>query len=295
MSKEITLINAGLYRTGTTTYRAVFDDLDEYKYSYHMFEVTLNKIVPFRRQDKNIDDYLLWNEIFTIIKNNKNKSVEERAMLIKEPVEKLLHTPFYTMNEKTGELEKKYYQCSHDAPGCFIWEELSILYPNAKLMLSIRDNPKSWLNSVYNSVFYLHPRARQFGISVLIFLNYGYRGSFYNNVYRHFLVDPFNGAYEDELIDYYNTFNQEVIDICKKKNKKLLIHNVKDGYSKEFCEFFDLDYNEYGDKKFPRFNNNEAMKARVKAMDRFGKQIFFGSLFVTGIIGFGAFKFLLKK
>ena len=128
-------------------------------------------------------------------------------------------------------------------------------FPGSKFILSVRDSPDAW----YDSLIRFHsrmfgagkkPTARQFKRA-----GYCYTGWIYDvvtNLYGTTEEDVYN---KDKLIDYYITYNTNVIDYFKDRPDDLLLINLKDedGYGK-FCEFLNQEPKL---KTFPHLNRTK--------------------------------------
>ena len=60
------------------------------------------------------------------------------------------------------------YQSCTDAPGCSFWRELAEVYPDAKVLLSVRD-PDQWFESTQMTVFSDQMLGRQMGLGMADF------------------------------------------------------------------------------------------------------------------------------
>lgn len=118
------------------------------------------------------------------------------------------------------------------------FKHLDAAYPGSKFILSVRDNPEQW----YQSITRFH--AKKWGkdgriptADDLKNATYIYKGSPYNLI-SYFGTsddDPYN---KEILIAHYNRHNQDVMDYFKDRPKDLLIINLAENCNyQRFVEF----------------------------------------------------------
>lgn len=114
-------------------------------------------------------------------------------------------------------------------------------YPNAKFVLTIRDNFDEW----YKSITRFHSKLWADGerIPTAVDLKgapYRYRGWAYKIIRYMFGTDDKDLYNRNKLEDYYHQHNQSVIDYFKGRDDKLVVINVSEDedYIK-LCEFLD--------------------------------------------------------
>ena len=112
-------------------------------------------------------------------------------------------------------------------------------FSNSKFILTVRDNPEQWYNSLVN--FY----GKLFGngkvpptIEDLKKANYVYQGFPYDSLKKVLNVSDDNLFNKEILIESYNSHNKIVIDYFRHREKDLLVLNVgeKNAY-KKLCDF----------------------------------------------------------
>ena len=153
------------------------------------------------------------------------------------------------------------YKSSVDFPANVFFEDLMQIYPNAKIILSVRDSPESWAKSAQETIFGYESGARMSferlpGISQLLRLV------------------PFVGTYQltrmiEILVPRMFVKNKPSFSLqalsaahsdwkkhCESKvsNEKLLIFNVKEGW-KPLCDFLEV---KKPDSEFPRVNDKKS-------------------------------------
>ena len=122
------------------------------------------------------------------------------------------------------------------------YKHLDLAFPKSKFILSIRDSPEEW----YNSLVRFH--SKMFGggntptPQQLKDSNYTWRGWIYetmSNLYHTPENDPYN---KEILINHYINYNQNVIEYFKNRPNDLLVINLKEENSyKKFCKFLDKE------------------------------------------------------
>jgi Sulfotransferase domain len=136
------------------------------------------------------------------------------------------------------------YQATVDWPGCTFYKELMQTYPDAKVLLTVRD-PERWYESVTNTIYRApngvsadNPHARM--LSALVW------------------EGTFNGKFEDKdyAIAVFNRHNDEVRQYVPAE--KLLVYNVKEGWE-PLCAFLGVAV---PDKPFPHLNDRDSFNER---------------------------------
>jgi hypothetical protein len=140
----------------------------------------------------------------------------------------------FQKNERNWEQIFKGYQSTTDAPGCFFWEDLLKDNPDAKIILTVRDNPEVWYKSCSDTVFQNMPKNFTFGYHLSCFLLLQLHR---RTIMRRLVEEKWKLDYDskESCMKYYTDYNEDVIKKCP--TNQLLIFNVKDGW-KPLCEFF---------------------------------------------------------
>ena len=121
----------------------------------------------------------------------------------------------------------------------FTFIALDQAFPNSKFILTIRDDPEQWYNSLikFHTKLWSHndkpPTPRD-----LKNAKYVYKGWAWE-LNRLQSATPENNPYDKKsLINSYNEYNKSVIDYFKNKNENLLVLNVAEkGVYCKLCEF----------------------------------------------------------
>jgi len=140
------------------------------------------------------------------------------------------------------------YTATVDWPSCNLWQALSVAYPDAKIILSLRD-PEKWYDSVMNTI-YASSKARfdsddpanqaagQWAMEII-----------WNRV--------FDGRMDDRqhVIEVFNRHNDAVIKTVEPA--KLLVFEAVNGWP-ALCDFLGKDLPA---EPYPRVNSTEDFKS----------------------------------
>jgi hypothetical protein len=127
-----------------------------------------------------------------------------------------------------------------DYPGCTFWRELVSHYPDAQVILTIRD-PASWFASVSKTIFGTHSRDAIAGSPAAAF--------FESTVFADF--DPKRMGDEAYMTGFFNRWNAAVID--EVPAEKLLMFQAQDGWA-PLCDFLGVPV---PNTPYPRVNSRE--------------------------------------
>ena len=143
-----------------------------------------------------------------------------------------------------------------DYPVCSVWKELLAHYPDAKVVLTVRD-PERWWDSTHSTIYgfrsafapsfqRLVPAAARFVEMVEQFVWQG----------------TFDGRFADRgyAIDIFNRHIEDVKATCPPE--RLLVFNVADGWG-PLCEFLDVPV---PDRPFPHLNDSKVTRRAVTAV-----------------------------
>lgn len=143
------------------------------------------------------------------------------------------------------------YQATVDWPACTFYEELMRVYPDAKVLLTVR-NPDSWYESVSSTIYPLSRRA--IGSPIIVFIG---NLLFPDRLRAGRMINTliWQGTFEDKFEDkeYAQAVFQQHIEEVKKNvpSEKLLVYDVKQGWE-PLCAFLGVEIP--GDKPFPHLN-----------------------------------------
>ncbi|HEY0105203.1 MAG TPA: sulfotransferase, partial [Rhizomicrobium sp.] len=138
------------------------------------------------------------------------------------------------------------YESSCDWPSCHFYKELAAFYPQAKIVLSVRD-PKSWYRSVEGTILH-HLKAAAAGRPG------GPPGKFAGTIISEKTFR--NDFSEANMIGVYEGHNEEVKRAIPRD--RLLVFDAKTGWE-PLCGFLGVPV---PDAPFPRNNTTEEFQAR---------------------------------
>ena len=149
------------------------------------------------------------------------------------------------------------FRSTTDFPACTSWKALAEYYPEAKLVLTVRD-PEAWFKSTQETIFAPHWTE---------YLKSSMAGSFMQGT----INDYFDGRMHDRdhLI---RRFNEHVAEVQNSISAdRLLTYQVSQGWA-PLCQFLELPVPEV---EFPRINDTEATQGIIREIMEKG----FGGVF----------------
>ena len=152
--------------------------------------------------------------------------------------------------DKSEKLKEAFrgYVATTDYPGCLFYKELLQWNPDAKVILTVRDNPEKWVESARATIFPVESTRESDSNSARQELGH----SFHAYMTKVHGVDPHKP--ETDLRKFYLDWNEEVKRNVKEEN--LLVFNVKEGWG-PLCKFLDVPEPE---QPFPNVNSKEAFQ-----------------------------------
>jgi hypothetical protein len=134
------------------------------------------------------------------------------------------------------------FQSTTDYPACTYWRELTAFYPDAKVILTVRD-ADSWFDSVSETIFSPQMQGSLAGSPV---------GAMMQGV----IFDAFGDRVTDRafMTDWFTRRNQTVIDSLPPD--RLLVFSPKQGWE-PLCAFLGVPV---PDAPFPRVNSRDELK-----------------------------------
>ena len=114
------------------------------------------------------------------------------------------------------------FESTTDYPACTYWRELTAYYPDAKVILTVRD-PDSWFDSVSETIFSEQMMGSLAGTPIEAMMN-------------GVIFDAFDGRVRDRafMTDWFKRRNQQVIDALLPD--RLLVFSPKEGWQ-PLCSF----------------------------------------------------------
>ena len=140
------------------------------------------------------------------------------------------------------------YGSAVDWPACYFWREFSELYPDAKVLLSLRD-PEKWYKSFRNTIY----NIMRMPITDDNELMKGHMEMVHELIVRR----TFDDRLEDEayMINVFNRHNEEVKATIAPE--RLLVYEVSEGWE-PLCAFLNVPV---PSEPLPRTNTTEDFKA----------------------------------
>ena len=181
-------------------------------------------------------------------------------------MEKLLQNPHHIKHWKKAYSGERIdwseifngYNAAVDFPTCLFYKELMGFYPEAKVILTVRD-PEAWYNSVSKTIYNFDPGAST-KIKMLSKMPFSNKA---RNLFQALMANNkfvwdqyFEGRFEDKAyaIDKFLAHIEEVKSTVPED--KLLVYEVKDGWD-ALIKFLDK---EEPFSVFPRTNKKEDFK-----------------------------------
>jgi hypothetical protein len=156
------------------------------------------------------------------------------------------------------------YEATVDWPACIFYEELMEAYPDAKVLLSVRD-PERWYDSAESTIARM-PNSGAFSPQALLFKATGLLVPSMRRApsmaEKIISEGTFDGRFDDRehAVEIFERHNEEV----KRRvpAEKLLVFEVREGWG-PLCEFLGV---EEPAKPFPRLNDAAEMRRRKRAV-----------------------------
>ena len=150
------------------------------------------------------------------------------------------------------------YRSAKDWPACSFYRELIERYPDAKVILTVRD-PGRWYESTYDTIY----EMRRVISSPIFRLAAPFRADLSRAAQmndRLIWQNTFGGSLEDRqhAIEVFERHNEEVKEHVAPD--KLLVYEVKQGWG-PLCEFLGI---EIPDKPFPHLNDADTFRRTIR-------------------------------
>lgn len=173
------------------------------------------------------------------------------------------------------------YHATVDWPACTFYKALMQAYPDAKVLLSVRD-PEKWYDSVLNTIYQIRNRTATSSTSAALFLLMKTFIPWLRNLTRMLDALIWEGTFHGRLTDkdyaisIYNQHNAEVKQYVP--SEKLLVFNVKEGWE-PLCAFLDVPIPQ--NKPFPHLNDRASFLT-AQRLRTFGRVL--ATAFVTSVL-----------
>jgi hypothetical protein len=167
------------------------------------------------------------------------------------------------------------YQATVDWPGCNFYQDYLRLYPDAKVILTVRD-PDRWYESAWQTIYQVrlafprwfrtvNPRVRRL-IRMLDRLIWD---------------GMFQGRFEDKAhaIEVFNRHNEDVKRVVPPD--RLLVYEVREGWG-PLCSFLGVPVPE--GKPFPHVNDAEEFRLRIRRASRAVRAVGYAALGLAALV-----------
>ena len=182
--------------------------------------------------------------------------------------------------------EGRGYRGGVDLPPSLFYKELMEFFPDAKVVLTIRD-PETWYKSVKETIYQTTINSNSFPENLF---NRSIGQSKYSTMIQN-LTQRKGNRFDDGIFDaitegreasvaYFNNWVEEVKRTVPKE--KLLVFNVKEGWE-PLCEFLKVPV---PDIPFPNTNDSAQMKKYQKTKQSEAYSIVFGVPIIFGICAY---------
>ena len=172
------------------------------------------------------------------------------------------------------------YEAAVDAPVCFYIEELMQVYPEAKIVLTVRDEER-W----YNSLIVLRGMMNRLRPLSHIIPKFGRFFSFASTLIHSFIPDPDTHS-KEEVIKAFREHNATIQQLVPPE--RLLVFQVKEGWE-PLCNFLGCEVPE--GVPFPHLNTGDStVKAKIRQSFVTGP----AKVAVAGVIALGVL-LLIKR
>lgn len=143
------------------------------------------------------------------------------------------------------------YQATVDWPSCNLWREQAAYYPDAKIILSLRD-PDKWYDSVMNTIYPSSAAARDSDVPEAQYFGKWVFNIIWDRV--------FDGRLDDRahVINVFNQHNQAVIS--EVPPERLLVFEAADGWQ-PLCEFLEVPVPAID---YPRVNSTDDFQENMR-------------------------------
>jgi hypothetical protein len=149
----------------------------------------------------------------------------------------------------------KGYEATVDWPACNFYEEFLHRYPDAKVILTVRD-PERWYESARQTIYYIR-HAFPTWLELLV-----PRMRVFSRMLDRVIWDgTFHGKFEDKAyaIEVFNRFNERVQRVVPAE--RLLVFQIQDGWE-PLCAFLGRPVPE--GQPFPHRNDSAEFRSRVR-------------------------------
>lgn len=174
---------------------------------------------------------------------------------------------------------KKGYQAAMDFPASIYYKRLMKQYPDAKVILTIRD-AESWYQSCCETIFKTMPDYEHTSIGIRLIFGTGLSGWHFKEMFAKTMTrDAFGNAFNKEaIIEAYNKHNEEVRRTVPTDKLLVLDLSKGEGSYDTLCSFLDVP-SPSPDEAFPKVNDALTFSRQIEIYNVLGISI--------GVLGLG--------
>ncbi|KAL1924508.1 uncharacterized protein VTP21DRAFT_4162 [Calcarisporiella thermophila] len=172
------------------------------------------------------------------------------------------------------EIFKDFNSCV-DWPTTSFYKELMAKYPDAKVVLTVRDSPEKWHESAMSTIF-KYPFEPL--VKIVAFFTFG--RNFLKMINKLIMDGTFHGQArnKEKAVAVYKQHIEEVKRVVPAE--RLLVFNVKEGWE-PLCKFLGVPV---PSEPFPRVNDREEFASRVEKQRNVGVMIFTTLITVAAVL-----------
>jgi hypothetical protein len=171
------------------------------------------------------------------------------------------------------------YQSAVDWPAAAFYEQLMARYPDARIILTLRD-PERWYESARNTIYAISKLSASPPTSWLEAVFVSHRQRITAVTSRLAWDELFGGRFEDRqhAMDVFARYNAEVQR--RVPAERLLVYDVKQGWE-PLCAFLGVPVPQ--GKPFPRLNDTAEFRKAIRAMRAVNYGLSVGVLALAGL------------
>jgi sulfotransferase family protein len=181
------------------------------------------------------------------------------------------------------------YRATVDWPGAAFYEELMERYPDAKVILTVRD-PERWYESARGTIYTIQNVASSpiFSLAALFVPRIRQAKRVARMASDLAWEDVFGGRFEDRryAIEVFERWNERVKECVPAE--RLLVYEVKDGWE-PLCDFLGVAIPE--GRPYPHLNDAESFRRMIRRLTALALAVLFGGATLAAL----ALRYLLSR
>ena len=181
------------------------------------------------------------------------------------------------------------YRATVDWPGAAFYEELMERYPDARVILTVRD-PEKWYESARSTIYTIQRVAASpiFSLAALFVPRIRHTKRVARMASDLAWEDVFGGRFEDRgyAIEVFERWNEQVKKCVPAE--RLLVYEVKEGWE-PLCDFLGVAVPE--DRPFPHLNDAESFRRMIRRLTALALAALIGGAALAAL----ALRYLLSR